>query len=108
MLKIPLDGPTVCSVAEFVAGLLFGALYVRERLRGKPAPPHLQWRWEIILKVLSSRQFWFACLATGLLGTCWIGPMLDASGNCRKTDMWNWECHADWTSPTDKNTELNP
>jgi len=87
-----LDGPTVFSAAEFAVGLLFGALYVRERRKGKPAPPPLRWSLRSFRQVLSSRQYWFACLAVGLLGTCWIGVTLDYTGHCHKTDFWNWSC----------------
>ncbi len=104
MPAVPLDGPTLLSIVELVLGFLFGALYIRERRNGKPAPPKLQWRLEILRKVLSSRQFWFACLAAGLLGTCWIGVTLDATGYCRKTDYWNWDCRYEWSPHSTNNS----
>jgi hypothetical protein len=100
---MPLDGPIMFSVLELAAGLVFGKLYLRARRKEKPLS-RLQWRLVSIRKTLSSKQYWFACFATGLLGTCWIGVMLDLTGNCQKADFWNWHCQAEWSSRSTGNT----
>jgi hypothetical protein len=97
-----LDGPIIFSVLELAAGLVFGKLYLRARRKEKPLP-RLQWRLVSIRKTLSSKQYWFACLAAGLLSTCWIGVALDLTGHCQKTDFWNWHCQTEWSSHSTDN-----
>jgi len=93
-LKIPPDRPTILCAAGIVIGLLFAALFLRDRLRGRPAPPALRWRRSVLLAIVSSRQFWFAVIASGLIGTSTAILFADAFGYCKKTAEWSWDCQA--------------
>lgn len=93
-LKIPPDRPTILCATCIAIGLLFAALYLRDRLHRKPMPPALQLRREVLPTIVSSRQFWFAAIACGLIGTSTAILFADAFGYCKKTAEWSWECQA--------------